>query len=206
MKTQRCTLVLLFLFGCGLDGLSAASVYIYTADDGSVSLSNVPADNRYSVLVPEQAEIAPAAPAVAASKPLPVFAKKARYNRIIADAARTYGLDGAMLHAVISVESQYDPKAVSRTGAAGLMQLMPVTARRYGVVDSFDPVQNINGGAKYLSDLLRQFNGDLHLTLAAYNAGENAVVRNGNRIPPFPETRDYVPKVLGFYRKYQVDF
>jgi len=185
--------------------MTAASVYIYTADDGSVSLSNVPADNRYQVLIAEPKVKALAAPAVAAAKPLPVLANKALYNRIVAVAARTYGLDGALLHALISVESRYDPKAVSRRGAAGLMQLMPVTARRYGVTDSFDPVQNINGGAQYLSDLLKLFNGDVSLAIAAYNAGESAVARYGNRIPPFPETRDYVPKVLGFYRKYKVD-
>ena len=205
MKILRLTSVL-FLLGFGLVGMTAASVYIYTADDGSVSLSNVPADNRYQVLIAEPKVKALAAPpAVAAAKPLPVLANKALYNRIVAVAARTYGLDGALLHALISVESRYDPKAVSRRGAAGLMQLMPVTARRYGVTDSFDPVQNINGGAQYLSDLLKLFNGDVSLAIAAYNAGESAVARYGNRIPPFPETRDYVPKVLGFYRKYQVD-
>jgi len=204
MKILRLTSVL-FLLGFGLVGMTAASVYIYTADDGSVSLSNVPADNRYQVLIAEPKVKALAAPAVAAAKPLPVLANKALYNRIVAVAARTYGLDGALLHALISVESRYDPKAVSRRGAAGLMQLMPVTARRYGVTDSFDPVQNINGGAQYLSDLLKLFNGDVSLAIAAYNAGESAVARYGNRIPPFPETRDYVPKVLGFYRKYKVD-
>lgn len=204
MKILRLTSVL-FLLGFGLVGMTAASVYIYTADDGSVILSNVPVDNRYQVLIAEPKDKALAAPAVATAKPLPVLANKALYNRIVAVAARTYGLDGALLHALISVESRYDPKAVSRTGAAGLMQLMPVTARRYGVTDSFDPVQNINGGAQYLSDLLKMFNGDVSLAIAAYNAGESAVVRYGNRIPPFPETRDYVPKVLGFYRKYKVD-
>lgn len=205
MKTLSCTLLIFFLYGFGLVGMTAASVYFYTADDGSVSLSNVPADNRYQLLIAEPKVKALAAPAVAAAKPLPILANKALYNHIVAVAARTYGLDGALLHALISVESRYDPKAVSRTGAAGLMQLMPVTARRYGVTDSFDPVQNINGGAQYLSDLLKLFNGDVSLAIAAYNAGENAVVRYGNRIPPYPETRLYVPKVLGFYRKYQVD-
>lgn len=205
MKTLSCTLLIFFLYGFGLVGMTAASVYFYTAEDGSVSLSNVPADNRYRVLIAEPKVKALAAPAVAAAKPPPFLANKAQYNRIVAAAARTYGLDVALLHALISVESRYDPKAVSRTGAAGLMQLMPVTARRYGVTDSFDPVQNINGGAQYLSDLLKLFNGDVSLAIAAYNAGENAVVRYGNRIPPFPETQDYVPKVLGFYRKYQID-
>jgi soluble lytic murein transglycosylase-like protein len=83
------------------------------------------------------------------------------------------------------------------------MQLMPETARRYGVGDSYNPEQNISGGARYLRDLLAMFDNDLKLALAAYNAGENAVKRYGNRIPPFPETRNYVDKVLTFYRQNQ---
>ena len=211
LKTMRCALVS-FVLGCCLVQLTPASVYSYTADDGSVNLSNVPADNRYKELIPEQKVLIPvqqdnalATPSVAEQKPLPTLANKARYDRIVNAAARTYGLESALLHAVISVESRYNPKAVSSKGAAGLMQLMPATARRYGVDDSLDPVQNIDGGAKYLRDLLKLFNSDVSLALAAYNAGENAVVRNGNRIPPNRETMDYVPKVLGFYRKYQVE-
>ena len=205
MKILLRTLVLLFLFGCGLERLAVAGVYAYTAADGSVKLSNVPVDNRYQVLIAEQAEIAPAAPVVAVPKPQPMHAKKALYNRIIDDAARSNGLDSALLHAVISVESRYDPKIVSRAGAVGLMQLMPETARRYGVTDSYDAVQNLHGGAKYLRDLLRLFNNDVSLALAAYNAGENAVIKNGNSIPPNRETTTYVPKVMGYYRKYRKD-
>ncbi|HUX90495.1 MAG TPA: lytic transglycosylase domain-containing protein [Gallionellaceae bacterium] len=205
MKTIKYTLVL-FLLGYGLIRITAASVYVHTAEDGSVSLSNVPSDDGYEVLIADPVDNARAAPPIAVQKPtLPILANKAQYNHIVAIAARTYGLEGALLHAVISVESRYNPKAVSRAGATGLMQLMPMTARRYGVADSFNPEQNINGGAQYLSYLLKLFNGDVSLALAAYNAGENAVVRSGNRIPPIPETRDYVPKVLDFYRQYKVD-
>jgi len=92
-------------------------------------------------------------------------------------------------------------KAVSKRGASGLMQLMPETAKRYGVADIFDPKQNIRAGAQYLRDLLKMFNNDLRLVLAAYNAGEKAVVRHGSKIPPYPETAAYVPKVLAFYKK-----
>ena len=180
--------------------LAWADIYVYDADNGAVNLSNVPSDNRYTVLIPLQQE---AAPAVAIKPLLPKLPNKAQYDRIIAEVARVYGLDSALLHAVISVESRYNSNAVSKKGAAGLMQLMPVTAKRYGVADSFDPVQNLHGGAKYLRDLLRTFNNDVNLVLAAYHAGEGAVVKHGNRIPPFPETEKYVPRVLALYRKYQ---
>lgn len=201
---------LLFLLGCFMVRLAAAGVYAYTTKDGTVSLSNVSGDNRYHELVAGENIFVPVPPPlavapVAAKKPLSTPAKKALYNRIVAAAARTYGLDGALLHAVISVESRYDTKAVSSAGAAGLMQLMPMTAKRYGVTDSFDPEQNINGGARYLNDLLKLFKGDMSLAIAAYNAGEYAVIKHGNRIPPIVETRDYVPKVLGFYHKYKID-
>jgi soluble lytic murein transglycosylase-like protein len=102
---------------------------------------------------------------------------------------------------VISVESRYNVKAVSKKGASGLMQLMPETAKRYGVADIFDPLQNIRAGAQYLRDLLKMFNNDMRLALAAYNAGENAVVRHGSKIPPYRETTAYVPKVLAFYKQ-----
>jgi soluble lytic murein transglycosylase-like protein len=113
------------------------------------------------------------------------------------------GVDVALVHAVISAESGYNPVAVSRAGARGLMQLMPETAKRYGVNNIHDPVENVTGGVRYLRDLLMMFNGNMELAIAAYNAGENAVIRAGNRIPPYAETVQYVPKVIGFYRKFQ---
>jgi len=122
-----------------------------------------------------------------------------RFSPLIEAAARRSNLRPELLHAVIRAESSYDPKALSRAGAAGLMQLMPATARRYGVRDRWDPKQNLDGGARYLRDLLKEFNHDLRLALAAYNAGANAVKKHGNRIPPFPETQRYVRKVLSFY-------
>ena len=106
-----------------------------------------------------------------------------------------------LLHAVISVESGYDAKAVSRKGAQGLMQLMPQTAQRFGVRNALDPFENVRGGALYLKWLLDYFDGNLKLALAAYNAGENEVVRAGYKIPPIRETLDYVPKVLAHLNK-----
>ena len=117
-----------------------------------------------------------------------------------------YNVDAALIRAVISVESGYNPSAVSKGGAVGLMQLMPVTAKRYNVMDRNNPAQNIRGGAQYLRDLLRIFNNDLHLTIAAYNAGEQAVMKYGNRIPPYRETLAYVPKVMKFYKQYSTEY
>ena len=104
----------------------------------------------------------------------------------------------ALLHAVIRTESAYQPNALSHAGACGLMQLMPQTAARFNVRDIWDPAENIRGGATYLRLLLDMFDNDLRLALAAYNAGENAVKRYGNEIPPYQETQDYVRRVLRF--------
>ena len=112
--------------------------------------------------------------------------------------------DPGLLHAVIRAESGYNSRALSNKGASGLMQLIPDTARRYGVSNIFDPVENINGGARYLKDLLAMFNNNMELALAGYNAGENAVIRAGHRVPNYPETMAYVPKVIGFYKTYGV--
>jgi soluble lytic murein transglycosylase-like protein len=118
---------------------------------------------------------------------------------IINAAADRYSLDPALLHAVIRAESGYNSEAVSHKGAAGLMQLMPATASRYGVRDRFDPQENIEGGARYLSDLLDMFPSNVKLAVAAYNSGENTVKRFGNQVPPIAETQNYVDRVLGYY-------
>ncbi len=184
-------------------GQAWADVYSYTASDGVVSLSNVPQDGRYSVLIPEHKEQVVIAPVPDVGTGLGWTSSKVQYDKIVDEVAMTYGLESALIHAVISVESRYSPKAISRKGAAGLMQITPVIAKRYGVSDPLDPVQNLHGGAKYLRDLMKKFNNDRSLALAAYNAGESAVARYGNRIPPFRETAAYVPQVLHFYRKYR---
>ena len=125
-----------------------------------------------------------------------------RYASLIDRIARKYRLDRALVHAVVKAESAYDPEAVSTKGAVGLMQLMPGTARRYGVHDRYDPLQNLHGGGRYLRDLLFQFN-DVVLALAAYNAGENAVINNGNRVPPYSETHTYIRRVLTYYKEFR---
>ncbi len=126
-----------------------------------------------------------------------------RYSAMITAAARNSNLRPELLHAVVLAESAYDPGAKSRAGAVGLMQLMPGTAQRYGVSarGRWDPEQNLKAGARYLRDLLKEFKFDLRLALAAYNAGENAVKKYGNNIPPYPETQRYVQKVIAYYNK-----
>jgi soluble lytic murein transglycosylase-like protein len=131
-------------------------------------------------------------------------ARLTRYDETISQAAQLYQLPEELIRAVILAESNFDPRAVSPAGARGLMQLMPFTAERMMVTDIMDPRQNIFGGARYLRILANMFNGDIHLTVAAYNAGEGAVVRYGG-IPPYRETQNYVVKVLQAYERYQAE-
>ncbi|HMA97790.1 MAG TPA: lytic transglycosylase domain-containing protein [Polyangiaceae bacterium] len=127
-----------------------------------------------------------------------------RFDQHIRDAARLYQIPEELVRAVIMVESGFSPRAVSPANAKGLMQLIPATAQRMQVEDIFDPRQNIYGGVRYLRVLANLFNGDLALTIAAYNAGEGAVLRYGG-IPPYRETEDYVTRVIGLFRKYRAE-
>jgi Flp pilus assembly protein TadD len=131
--------------------------------------------------------------------PAPALAQTVGYGRGIVEIARVYDLEPALIAAIISVESDFNPRAVSRKGARGLMQLMPATAEELGVANIDDPWQNIEGGARYFREKLDRFNGDLRLALAAYNAGEAAVRQHGG-IPPYPETQGFVTEVLARYQ------
>jgi len=201
---SRLCAVLLLAAGFAAWGPARADIYGLVDDDGEVHLANHPTDGGFEVWAkaPRSAEKEDAAAASPGSGRIEALAAvRKRYHPIVADAARAYKVEPALLHAVISVESRYNVKAVSKKGASGLMQLMPETAKRYGVADIFDPLQNIRAGAQYLRDLLKMFNNDVQLALAAYNAGEKAVVRHGSKIPPYRETTAYVPKVLAFYKQ-----
>ena len=123
----------------------------------------------------------------------------ANINQLVEQAASRFQVDPELIHAIIRVESGYDPKAVSSKGAMGLMQLIPATAQRFGVANPFDPKQNLEGGVNYLKYLMGLFGGDLTLSLAAYNAGEHSVQRWGG-IPAIPETQNYVRKVTNIYQ------
>ena len=130
------------------------------------------------------------------------YEKRKLYGTVVKQAAQAHRIPASLLHAIISAESGYNPEAVSRAGAVGLMQLMPATASRYGVKDRKDPIDSIRGGSRYFRYLLDLFDNDIRLALAAYNAGENAVIKYGRRIPPYRETQNYVKRVLKFYEEY----
>lgn len=189
---------------------AGADLYGFVDERGVTHFSNIQVDSRYYLFRRDRATPVPGSNAVIINvpqarprRPARVDpAQRKRYASLIAETARRHQLSPALLHAVVTVESGYNPAARSRKGAIGLMQLMPATAKRYAVDDIWDPRQNLSGGARYLRDLLSLFNDDLRLALAAYNAGEAAVIQHGRRIPPYAETRDYVPKVLQHYHLY----
>jgi len=185
---------------------ATADIFTFKDENGVVHFTNIPnGDKRYKLLRKEGDNPAPKLSSTwtRPSNWLPSEQLIQQYSPLVAKASHAYGVDKALVHAVISAESGYNPYAISRAGAVGIMQLMPDTAKRYGVKNSLDAAQNIDGGVRYLKDLLVMFNGNIELAVAAYNAGENAVIRHGNRVPPYAETVHYVPKVLGFYRRFQ---
>ena len=168
-----------------LPALSAsAQIYSGHTAEQTVVLSNFRGAETPTLLISDPADASA------------ISVRRHAISSIVSDVARELEVPVHLLHAVISVESGYDAKAVSRKGAQGLMQLMPETARRFGVADPFDPRENVHGGALYLKWLLDVFRGDLSLALAGYNAGEQAVIRAGYRIPPYAETQRYVPRVM----------
>jgi len=185
-----------------VSSLARADIYKYVDHDGVIHFSNVSRKGqlveRHSESRPTPAPARPAAPnagSEAARNPT-------NYDAYIREAARLYQIPEALVRAVIRVESNFDPRAVSRANAQGLMQLIPATAERMLVTDPFDARQNVLGGTRYLRVLANLFNGNLQLTLAAYNAGENAVIKYRG-IPPFEETQMYVTKVMQFYNIYR---
>jgi soluble lytic murein transglycosylase-like protein len=186
----------------GYPGEAAADIFSYTDAEGVVHVSNRAAgDGRFRLLVksPSKARHAGVSPFLPSDTSGDRFT---RYDEWIHQAAVLYQIPEELIRAVIMVESNYDSRAVSQTGAQGLMQLMPETALRMQMRDAFDPRENIFGGTRYLRVLANMFNGDLELTVAGYNAGEAAVVRYAG-IPPYEETQGYVTRVLTYYRRYR---
>lgn len=177
--------------------LAHADIYRYTDQDGVIHFSNV---SKHGQLVDRHTDTAPRG--ATNIRETTSQSAPALYDGYIREAARLYQIPEALVRAVIRVESNFDPRAVSHANARGLMQLIPATAERMLVSDPFDARQNVLGGTRYLRVLANLFNGNLQLTLAAYNAGENAVIRYRG-IPPFEETQSYVTKVLQFYNVYR---
>jgi len=190
---------------------SAADIWGYVDEQGVAHLADHQVNERYFLFKRE-----PPRPAFEAYVPPPIVvpppahahgpviavsvALRAQYAPLIAKVAREFDLDASLLHAIVTVESGYNANAKSPAGAIGLMQLIPETAARFGVNNIFDPLENLRGGARYLRFLLAMFKDNLELVLAAYNAGEGAVQKAGNKIPNFAETQAYVPSVLTQYR------
>lgn len=169
-----------------------ADIYKYEDDEGVLHLTNMPSDPNAKYVVVMREKRILFQPTIDVTK----------YDHLITKAADKFKLDSALIKAIIKAESNFNHKAVSPVGAQGLMQLMPKTASYLNVDDSFHPEKNIEGGARYLSYLLKTYRGNLPLALAAYNAGEKAVAKYNYNIPPYKETQNYVRRVLSFYESY----
>lgn len=183
----------------GLAAPVAAQVFVFEDDEGRLHFSDVPRHRGYRVL--ENSVEAARGRDLVARREVATGA----WDGVIARASRAYGVSPGLVKAVVHVESLFDLYAVSHKGAQGLMQLMPHTARKLGVEDPFDPWQNVDAGTKFLRYLMRRFEGDTELALAAYNAGETVVQRFGG-IPPYRETERYVRRVMSLARRYHADF
>jgi soluble lytic murein transglycosylase-like protein len=178
---------------------SSAGIYRYIDERGVIHFTNCPSDPKFKLYIRESKE-----DVGDDNKPSSVSSIKDsnQYDSLISEFAKKYRVDFALIKAMIRAESAFNPFAVSRKGARGLMQLMPETASRMNVSNIFNPRENIEGGVRHLKYLLSLFNDDLRLSLAAYNAGEN-IVAELRSIPPYRETVDYVRKVLNYYQSYR---
>ena len=215
---SRTSLTCLLLVAAGMLGTisvpCAADIWGYVDERGVAHLSDRQINERYMLFKkeaprPQMEAYAPPPifvppPAIAATGPVIQVsaALRAQYAPLIAKVAQEHGLDASLLHAIVTVESGYNAQAKSPAGAIGLMQLIPDTAERFGVKNITDPLDNLRGGARYLRFLLSMFKNNLELVLAAYNAGEGAVMQAGNKIPNYAETKAYVPSVLTQYLHY----
>ena len=187
------SLLVLLMLELGLARPGIADVYVYKDKQGVLTFTNVPTHQGFRRVIREGAVRSTSSGLSASS-----------YEELIRLASDRHSVDADLIRAVIKVESDFDSSARSHKGATGLMQLMPETARLHNVVDLYDPSANIEGGVRHLKLLLGKYQGDLALSLAAYNAGMKAVERHGG-VPPFTETREYVRRVLSYYQTYRGD-
>ena len=176
----------------GTASICLGDIYKYVDPEGVTHLTNVPTEHNVPyVLVMKEKRII-----------IQIKGDISGYDDLIAKTSEKYRVDSALVKAIIKAESNFNHRAVSPVGARGLMQLMPATAATLHVQDSFHPENNIDGGVRYLRYLMNLFNGNLPLVLAAYNSGENTVLRYKNRIPPYQETQTYVRRVLDYFSRY----
>ena len=169
-----------------------ADIYMYIDENGVMHFTNTPTSNQhdYKVYIKEKTSVSGK------------FYTTNKYDHYISDASREFGVDSRLLKAMIKAESDFDPRAISKKGAMGLMQIMPENFKMLDLKNPFDPWENIKAGARYFKRLHERFNGKLALSLAAYNAGPTAVDRYKN-IPPYQETEEYVRRVLRYYRTFK---
>ena len=191
---QACTLALAWTFFAFTGDAFGDTIYRFVDRDGAIHFSNAPTDPRYKKFRESRSTNR-------FKQPVPSDAFQESLAQTITQAASRHRLDPALVRAIIKAESAFDPRAVSPKGAVGLMQLIPETASSLNVSNPYDPEQNISGGVRHLRYLLDRFGGDVRLALAAYNAGELRVLRE-SRIPPISETREYVQRVLRFYKEF----
>lgn len=180
-----CTAALVLLMITAAASQAPGEIYKYTDERGVMHFTNMPTHSRYRPMFPEKKNLH----------------NERKYDHIIRMLCREHRLEFALVKAVIKAESAFNPKAVSKKGAQGLMQLMPETSRELMVNDPFDPYDNLQGGVRYLRRMLDTFGGNVTLAVAAYNAGPTAV-QSARAVPPYPETRTYVRRVLQYHREY----
>lgn len=194
MTTVRAGMLALLTAAAVYCAPAHADVYYFTDAQGVTHFNSQHTDPRDQLL---------AASSTSSTYTLPVARGAYAYEQAVDSASRENGVDPALVKAVITAESHFNPRAVSNKGAIGLMQVMPATGRRFGISNLRDPIENIKAGTRYLAFLMHQFNNNTQLAVAAYNAGEGAVIKSGYRIPHFRETANYVPKVLRYYATYR---
>lgn len=198
MTKYRILTATLFMTLTSSSGVSAADIYKYEDSDGVIHFTDTPTDHRFKIFMHDIEKDRRLRTNFGIGR---LSRNPAEFEKIINSCSAEYGVDKALVKAVIHAESGYNPNAVSNKGATGLMQLMPGTAQDLKVADSFNPSDNIRGGVRYLRFLLDTFKGDVTLALAAYNAGLGKVAKHGG-VPPYSETRNYVSKVLNYQKNY----